>query len=278
MAYCWLTDPHLNFLDHNKRQKWYKQLKEYEGIIISGDIGEANSVFGILKEMYLATRLPIYYVLGNHDYYRGEVNEVRNYAEAFTEDPDLEGQVIYLTRSPCFIELRPRVFLVGVDGWACGTAGDIMGSDIRLNDANYIADLRWAEYNGGRKGMAEKMHDLSYHDMNILDRDLDHHITEQEIDEIIIVTHVPPFEEACRYQGKATGKDFLPFFCNKVLGTLIDTYANWHPNIKFTVLCGHTHDQCHYNKRDNLKVMVGGAKYYLPEIQLAILDKEDYDE
>lgn len=272
MKYAWLTDVHLNFLDHNKRNKWYQQLKKYKGVIISGDIGEATNVFGILKEMYKVTQKPIYYVLGNHDYYRGDIEEVRKYAQCVTEDYDTyNNNVIYLTTAPMLIPLKKGVFLCGVDGWADAQAGDFDKSDIELNDSIVIADLRYARHFGGRPGLKQKMYELSVQDASLLDGQLDSirlHCHEENIKlkEVVIVTHIPPFEEASRYKGKQTGKDFLPFFCNPTLGVTILEFARNNPEVKVTVLCGHTHDKVDYEKLPNLKVRVGGATYYLPDI------------
>lgn len=49
-----------------------------EGVVISGDIAEVPSIESILKEMASTTQKPIYFVLGNHDYYRGSINDLRN--------------------------------------------------------------------------------------------------------------------------------------------------------------------------------------------------------
>lgn len=81
---------------------------------------------------------------------------------------------------------------------------------------------------------------------------------------------MPPFEEASRYNGKQKGKDFLPFFCSPTTGRPILAFAQFNPNVKLTVLCGHTHDKVDYEKLPNLKVRVGWAEYYLPDISVEV--------
>jgi predicted MPP superfamily phosphohydrolase len=79
MKLAWLTDVHLNFLDKSGRKKFYQQIvaSQVEAVLISVDIAEAPSVSDILKEMIEQIQMPIYFVLGNHDYYRGNIKDVR---------------------------------------------------------------------------------------------------------------------------------------------------------------------------------------------------------
>ncbi len=272
MSYCWITDVHLDFLQREPRKyhAFLDTLSPYKGIIISGDIANANIIYEVLAGMYKYTQKPIYFVLGNHDYYGSRVKMVRHDMLSF-KDPkyydDHHNNIIYLTHSEIFIELEPGMFLCGIDGWADSRAGDFKNSRVRLNDSVYIEDLRNAEHFDEAKGLGKMMRWLSDNDTKWLEMNIESIITMNSPKEIVIVTHVPPFEECCLYQGRASGKDFLPFFCNKGLGKMLLKKAKLHKNIQFTVLCGHTHGQCGpYEKLPNLKIRVGGAEYYYPEI------------
>src|SRR5258706_15569294 len=90
MQYAWLTDIHLNFLDDEARQKFYQEIvnTKCDGVLISGDIAEAPCLADILNEMANYIDKPIYFILGNHDYYRGQVDEVRNAMTALTKEND----------------------------------------------------------------------------------------------------------------------------------------------------------------------------------------------
>lgn len=78
MKLAWLTDIHLNFLDADERKRLYQEIinTKCDGVLISGDIAEAPSIKNILQELAIFIKKPIYFVLGNHDYYRGQVGEV----------------------------------------------------------------------------------------------------------------------------------------------------------------------------------------------------------
>jgi predicted MPP superfamily phosphohydrolase len=87
MRLAWLTDIHLNFLEVDERKKFYIQVADTqcEAVLITGDIAEAPCLAEILNEMADQLKRPIYFVLGNHDYYRGEIDEVREEASALTK-------------------------------------------------------------------------------------------------------------------------------------------------------------------------------------------------
>ena len=73
MNAAWLTDIHLNFLKHNQLEAFLLLLSEklVDCFLISGDIGEADKIIDCLKYAESVLKRPIYFVLGNHDYYEG---------------------------------------------------------------------------------------------------------------------------------------------------------------------------------------------------------------
>jgi predicted MPP superfamily phosphohydrolase len=119
----WPTDIHLNFLKKENRMDFYKKIiiTSSEGILISGDITEAPSVAEILKEMAEAVQKPIYFVLGNHDYYYGQVDSLRQ------EIIDLikNEKLLHWLPSSSAHDLGNQTLLVGEDCWADGRHGDI---------------------------------------------------------------------------------------------------------------------------------------------------------
>lgn len=67
---AWLTDIHLNFLEDSERRRFLETVAtQADALAISGDIGESPSSIGYLQEMEEILRKPIYFVLGNHDFY-----------------------------------------------------------------------------------------------------------------------------------------------------------------------------------------------------------------
>lgn len=84
---------------------------------------------------------------------------------------------------------------------------------------------------------------------------------------IVVLTHVPPFREASRYLNQPSPEYSVPYFSSKALGLmLLECYA-MYPHIKFDVLCGHTHDPFDAHIRKNLRVRVMRAEYGAPRFE-----------
>jgi len=91
MRAAWATDIHLGFCDDKERRDFYRTLVEtrFDVLLLTGDIGGESHLGGSpepldhtetvrqLKEMEESVRRPIYFVLGNHDYYLRSMAAVR---------------------------------------------------------------------------------------------------------------------------------------------------------------------------------------------------------
>lgn len=266
MKLTWLTDIHLNFIDDVARQKFYQEIVNTgcDGVLISGDIAEAPCLTDILKEMASQIKRPIYFILGNHDYYRAQVNAVR---EAMTTLTKSEKSLYWLPASG-IQQLNKNTILIGQDGWADGRLGDYQNSRVVLNDSRMIADL-FQEKIIGKFQLLEKMQQLADADAACLQNDLKAAVSLRP-KKIIVLTHVPPFKESCMHQGKISNDDWLPYFSSKVIGDVLMQTAEENPSIKFLVFCGHTHSKSNFQPLNNLTVKAGKAEYYQPEVQKII--------
>src|SRR5689334_20836519 len=76
---AWATDVHLNFLSAEELAAFAATLaaSEADAILLTGDIAEAPSLRRLLTTVAQVVRRPIYFVLGNHDFYHGSIAEVR---------------------------------------------------------------------------------------------------------------------------------------------------------------------------------------------------------
>jgi hypothetical protein len=131
-----------------------------------------------------------------------------------------------------------------------------------------IADL-FQEKIFGKYQLLEKMQQLADRDAVRLQNDLEQAIR-QKPKKVIVLTHVPPFKEACLYEGKISNDDWVPYFSSKVMGDVLTAVAEQNSEIEFLVLCGHTHSAANV-RYGNLNIQVGNAKYCRPEIQKIIL-------
>ncbi len=267
MNMAWLTDIHLNFIDNEARQIFYQEIidTQCDSVLISGDIAEAPCLTDILNEMADFIKKPIYFILGNHDYYRGQIKDVRDALAALTKKSDL----LFWLPASGIQKLENDTILLGQDGWADGRLGDYQNSRVALNDSRMIADL-FQEKILGKNQLLEKMQQLADMDALRLQNDLEKAIN-QNPKKIIVLTHVPPFREACMHEGEISSNDWLPYFSSKVTGDVLSAVAQQNMGVEFLVLCGHTHSKAKFSWGDNLIVEVGKAEYYQPEIQKIIL-------
>lgn len=263
MKLSWLTDIHLNFLSSDARQLFYTAIlkTQCDAVLISGDIATANTLSETLLEMVHALNKPIYFVLGNHDYYHGQINLVR---ETMTKLLRNERLLCWLTGSGAQ-HLTEDVILLGQDGWADGRLGDYNHSRVEINDSTMIKDF-FQEKLLSRSRLLKKMQALADRDALQLENEI-HEVNKQGIKKIIVLTHVPPFREACLHNGKASQEFWLPFFSSKATGNVLTKVAKMYIDIQFLVLCGHTHSEAEFKPLPNLIVKTGGAEYYQPIVQ-----------
>ena len=117
MRLAWATDIHLNFVTTPARRRFLESVQEHaDALVVTGDIAESNSLGATLMVMDALVGRPVYFVLGNHDFYRGDVAGTRS---AVAEMIDGSPKMVYLSQAGV-VELTPNTALVGHDGWADG--------------------------------------------------------------------------------------------------------------------------------------------------------------
>lgn len=265
MKLAWLTDIHLDFLNKEDRIVFYHKIIETvaDKILITGDIAEAPSVGEILKEIARVVNKPLYFVLGNHDYYHGQVDSLRKEMLTLTQSEPL----LYWLPASGVQHLGNNILLLGQDCWADGRYGNYAHSHpSSLRDSTMIHDL-WQSNFLGKHVLLETMQQLADKDAEQLKTSLTDAIRDYNPNKIIILMHVPPFREACLHEGKISNDDFLPFFSSKITGQILTPIVQKNPKIEFLVLCGHTHSEAYWQPCDNLVVKAGKAEYTKPEIQ-----------
>jgi 3',5'-cyclic-AMP phosphodiesterase len=270
MRLAWATDVHLNFLSDKGRRQFLETIKEQaDAFVISGDISESNDIGAALRQMDVLLGKPVYFVLGNHDFYRGSVAGTRS---TVSNTVSRSENLVYLSQSGV-VELSPNTAIVGHDGWADARLGDFEGSDVILNDFLLIDELRlWSDArtldkSSLRPALEALGDEAARYLANVLPA------AAERYPNVLVVTHVPPFREAAWHEGQPSNDDFLPFFSCKAVGDVLLSVAKSHPASQLLVLCGHTHGGGHCQILDNLRVETGPAEYGKPRMQ-RILDIE----
>jgi len=211
---------------------------------------------GYHLSLFASLQVPVYFVLGNHDFYQGSFASVDEVArKACRKHPNLvhlgQGEIIRLTN---------KTSLIGHRGWADGRAGVGDRSNTRLNDHLLIENLK------------DREPEVLFAILNALgDRSADYMRTKAEeallgCRQLLIATHVPPFPQAALYQEKPSGPEFAPHFVNVAMGGVLLELAQHYPDKNLTVLAGHTHHAAYYSPRPNLVVKVAAGRYGHPAI------------
>lgn len=258
----WATDVHLNFLSPSGLKTFCGSLaaSPAEAFVLTGDIAEAPSLERLLRSFAEAVQRPVYFVLGNHDAYRGSISGARAKARALTA----ASRWLRYLPAVGVVELGPETALVGHDGWADGRLGDLERSPVMLNDYILIDELAAT----ARRGLSSALRALGDEAAAKLRGPLLHAL--ERYARVLVATHVPPFREACWHEGQISNDDWLPHFTCKAVGELLLEAAEAHPDRRIEVLCGHTHSAGVAEMRPNLVVRTGAADYGAPELQAII--------
>lgn len=273
----WFTDIHINFLgDYNKATRQFittAKGKKPDAILLTGDIAHAESIVIFLTHVSRHLGVPIYYVLGNHDFFGGYISPVR---QAVARLEQVESSSLYLKKLKYLsvqsapLELAPGVCLIGHDGWGDGRYGNYKGTDLEFNDFIRISDLSGLT----KEGRLQKLNDLgteaALHIRRLLTQAVENY------SRIILVMHVPPFEELCVSKPRALLDDFpaasstsnwSPFMACKAVGDVILEIMSPLQHITLEIYCGHTHTAAVYKPLPNVTARVGGAQYGVLESQ-----------
>ena len=269
--YCWATDIHLDHIDDNERLVAFSEsliASDPSGIFLTGDVSNANRLVYHLSVIERVVQRPIFFVLGNHDYYGSSIEQVRKSMRELTN----MSQFLRYMPLNTFLSLSQSTALVGHDGWYDALNGNALDSRFLLMDWQLITDF--IPHSGGAKFMniaravsdkqsvislSQKLaHEGVTHMMNGIKAAIKSHKN------IVVLTHVPPFQESHIYKGKVGDSSAQPWYTSKMCGDMLLNAARTYPNTNFTVLAGHTHGRYDGKPLPNLSVHVGGSEYGSP--------------
>lgn len=279
MRLAWMSDLHMvpGFVTESVEQEFYRTItdSDADAFLVTGDFADAERLLPILRALCIhATERPFYFVLGNHDFYGGTIENVRHRAAALCLDLRADGrEITYLSAPETFpssskdtgvVRLTADTVLVGHDGWGDGHAGAGIRTRVELNDFSQIGDLLSARAMAGKHGLFGMLSDLGAEAARHLAAVLGRAAVGAK--HVVIATHVPPWVEAAWHERRHSDADWAPLFVCTAAGRVIERVAAEHPAIQFTVLCGHTHGAGSARIRDNLVAHTAGAVYGRPRI------------
>lgn len=262
MLFDWITDPHLDHLiDKEMLLAFVKKLHDRpsDALLVTGDIAEAPTLYDYLGLLSGAYQRPIYFVLGNHDYYRGWIDQTRDVVRKVCSDVP-PGILNWMPEAGPVV-LPGRVAIVGHGGFYDGQEGE-PGLQMQMTDffpPNGIADLIH-ELGIGSRHLFAKLFRLGREAADEISAQVQQAHAEGAV-KIVVLTHVPPFLEASYFRGRPSEPRAAPFYVNRCLGEILLSLAADYPDTKFEVLAGHTHGGREYQPLENLLVRVGTARY-----------------
>ena len=255
---AWCTDIHLNFAKPDSLAEFLHRLRAAEPdlVLVGGDIAEATDVVHYLEMLDRHLARPVYFVLGNHDFYFGSIRRVRDEVRALCAS---RGNLVYLTDAGV-IELTERVALVGHDGWADARIGNYERSMIMMNDYKLIQELAGVN----KEQRWPLLQALGDEAAAVIRQVLPEALERYE--SVYLLTHVPPLREACWYNGAISNDEWAPHFTCKAVGDAILEVMQDYPQRDLTVLCGHTHSSGEAHPLQNVWIFTGAAVYGFPAI------------
>lgn len=264
MKLAWATDIHLDFVDSLQGEKFKNfvdsmLIESPDAVLLTGDISIADQLFEHLLVLENVFNIPIMYVLGNHDYYGGSIRSVRDAAKNLNQ----RSKRLRWLGGIEHARLTLDTALVGHDCWYDALNGNWQNSRVILSDWSQIREFE--EIKRIPQLVIDKSRSLTKEGALHLEKSLD--VVVKKYKNVIIATHVPPFIEACREEGKCTIPDCEPWYTCLSVGRLIFSYADKNPNVNFTVFSGHTHGKGNVRLLPNLEVRVGRSVYGKPLCQ-----------
>ncbi|MCA9714446.1 MAG: metallophosphoesterase family protein [Myxococcales bacterium] len=261
MRLAWATDIHLDFLEPTGVHAFGDALagSGADAAVLTGDLTIAPRLAADLSMLEDRARVPLYFVLGNHDFYRGSVTKTHVAARSLTRS----ARYLRWLPESGVVALGEKTALIGCDGWGDARLGNVAGTPVRLNDFMLIEDLCGL----GRRALTRMLQGLGDDEGRRARALLQGALARFE--RVVFATHVPPFRESCWHEGKtpAEDDDWLPFFTCKAVGDALLEAADAHPDRYILVLCGHTHGAGVAQLRHNLVVRTGHAEYAAPRVQ-----------
>lgn len=272
MRLTWATDIHLDFITNpndvlassRNLDVFCSLFKESDGVILSGDISLSPFLRDHLIALESRLERPIYFVLGNHDFWFSDFSTIRRDTARLASSSEY---LKYLSVVP-YIELSKDVFMIGHDGWYDGFYGEAKFSNYIMNDWVHITD--YAPFREDRinhnfiLGVARQQALIATQHVAKSIKSL---LTQRKPQKIIVVTHVPPFTQPLEH-ARGNRNDMYPWYASKVMGDMLLLAANSNPHVQFEVFCGHCHTEYNGYITSNLLLHAGGAEYSEPKPQL----------
>lgn len=124
---AWLTDIHLEFVQSDLDIRALcdsVRASTPDYVLLGGDTCTAQCLEASFARLEKELQLPIYFVLGNHDFYNGSIRDIRTLAQTISQT----SRWLRWLNLAGVVELTAETGLVGHDSWADGRLVQKQGS------------------------------------------------------------------------------------------------------------------------------------------------------
>ena len=248
--YLFISDTHL------WPWNWYPILKTIldqkpKGVFLTGDIAEGPLLTASLEFLGKRIGRPLYFTLGNHCYWFSSFKE-RN--EEVKHLCGKYNKLNWLTNSPV-ISLNEEVAVIGTEGWY----------DARVGNSEYIKytlDHRLIKEFSiltNLKSKIELCRHLADESARFITSQLEAALENHK--KIILLTHMPPWQEANRCSGFISEAFWTPYNTNYALGVALENVMEKHKKRSLIVLAGHNHKKTTIEVSRNIQCRVHSGSY-----------------
>jgi len=284
MKYIHITDIHLDHLGDSDliEKEWIlnniDRVAEYatdlclqnpniDIVCLTGDISSGQLLpyhLEVLGEVFRKYNKKLLFVCGNHDYYGSSFTETR---KAIKQVIDSHKDTLYYLTDNTILQIDDTL-IVGHDGWYDGLyAPFIQFQTVEMNDFHVIEDLKDCSTRNDLYNLCRKQAKTA---ADYVRKQIEWGITSKNPKKVLVLTHIPPFQELSTYKGKISNNIWLPCYSSKKFGDMLIKTATNYPDINFRVLCGHTHDAVEHLALPNLHGYTGRSKYGMPQTSLSV--------
>ena len=292
MRAAWATDIHLRFCDDDERRDFYRTLADtpFDILLLTGDIGGESDLGGLpepldhsetvrhLKELEENVRRPIYFVLGNHDYYRSSMAVVRTAVAALCRG----SRMLHFVQEEGVVALTERTALVGHECWGDAGWGDFESSPVLMNDWKVIWDLKqyWSRLSDltvdlmpwklkkndlDQSALAQRLKALGEDAAEHFRRVLPDALARYE--RVVVLAHVPPFVKDYPRPWGPRPEDHLPVGACRAAGDALLEIAARFPDRQIRILAGHIHHRQEFRVANNITMSIGHAELMAPGVE-----------
>lgn len=248
-----LTDLHLDRTGDEELEQLLIRIRntDYDSVVITGDISDASNLSRHLIRLATACDpRPLYFLTGNHDYYRSTIRDVEIEVEGLCKST---RNLHYLDGRQVF-KLADGIGLLGHRSWPDARAGDGLETEIENPDQWNIKDFQNLDHGQMLRRMRALGKESTKQIRSIFPLALSCYR------HVLVATHVPPFANAVYYKDRPADCQHLPHFCNQSVGLALIGISRAFPRRRVSVLAGHTHGSCVRQITNNISVRVGASR------------------